>query len=307
MLTSQNMIANPVPWPDGARMAACVSFDIDSDSLVHLEHPRDGYRRASAISMLQYGPQVAIPRILETYRRLGIRQTFFMPAWVMQTYPGVVEQILDGGHEIGQHGFLHENPLSEDRAGQARWMDRSRDVIVKMTGQAPRGFRAPLYNFTDDTAGLLAERGFRYDASLMGDDVPYMIESGAGSLVELPTHWGLDDWPQYVQSMDLDYMMPIRAPSTGWQPFEEEFETAYRHKGLWIATVHPFATGRLSRWEHVARFLEERVKRGDVWFAPLEEIAAHVEAVTASEAYTPRRVAMPQYSEAVMDAVLADN
>ncbi len=299
MPVSYPLISNPVPWPNGARCACCVTFDMDADSLVHLEHPEDSYRRASAISMLQYGPNVGIPRIVETYRRLGIRQTFFIPAWCIETYPDAVETILKGGHEIGHHGYLHENPVGQSRDEQAGWMDRAIEVIVRATGQRPRGWRAPLYNFSDHSAGLLVERGFRYDASLMGDDVPYMIEAAGGSLVEIPSHWGLDDWPQWVQSMDLDYMMPIRAPEAGWQPFMQEFESAYRHGGLWVPVVHPFATGRLSRWEVVAGFLEAVLARGDVWFAPMEEIAQHVQSVSDSGVYTPRRVAMPQYSAPV--------
>ena len=293
------MIQNPVPWPNGAKCACCITFDMDADSLIHLDHPKDGYRRASAISMLQYGPNVAIPRIVETYRHFGIRQTFFIPAWCMETYPQAVETILGGGHEIGQHGYLHENPVPQSRDEQAMWMDRCIEVIERMTGQKPRGWRAPLYNFSNHSAELLVERGFSYDASLMGDDVPYVVDAAGGSFVELPSHWGLDDWPQYVQSMDLDYMMPIRAPRTGWEAFQQEFEAAYRHGGLWVPVVHPFATGRLSRWEVVAQFLETVLSRGDVWFAPMEEIAAHVEAAIASGEYNPRRVVMPQYDTAV--------
>jgi peptidoglycan-N-acetylglucosamine deacetylase len=55
------MIKNPIAWPNGAR-CACLTFDMDADSLIHLVHPLDGYRRESDLSMLQYGPQVAIPR-----------------------------------------------------------------------------------------------------------------------------------------------------------------------------------------------------------------------------------------------------
>ena len=33
------MISNPVPWPNGARVAVAITFDIDSDSILHLAHP----------------------------------------------------------------------------------------------------------------------------------------------------------------------------------------------------------------------------------------------------------------------------
>jgi len=62
-----------------------------------------------------------------------------------------------------------------------------------------------------------------------------------------------------------------------------------------VPVVHPFATGRLSRWHVVAEFLEKVLERGNVWFAPMEDIAAHVNQVISSGAYTPRTVSMPQY------------
>lgn len=91
-------------------------------------------------------------------------------------------------------------------------------------------------------------------------------------------------------------MMPIRPPSQGFRIFVEEFEAAYRHGGLWVPVVHPFATGRLARWEVVDRFLREVQARGDVWFAPMEDIAAHMVAVAKSGEYRPRRDAFPLYA-----------
>lgn len=293
------MIHNPIPWPHGAKCAACVTFDMDADSLVHIAHPTDGHSRVSAISMLQYGPKVAVPRIVESYRQLGIRQTFFIPAWCIERYPEAVEAILEGGHEIAHHGFLHEHPRELPDDEEAHWLDRGIEVIVRATGQRPRGWRAPLYNFSHRSADLLAERGFAYDASLMGDDQPYLLESAKGRLVELPSHWGLDDWPQYVQSMDLDYMMPIRAPEQGLLPFAQEFEAAYAHGGLWVPVLHPFATGRLARWHVWHRFLQGLVARGDVWFAPMEDIAAHVQRMVANGVWQPRIDRLPYYDAPV--------
>ena len=272
---------------------------MDADSLIHIAHPTDGHSRVSAISMLRYGPEVAVPRIVDSYAALGIRQTFFIPAWCIEQYPAAVEAILAGGHEIAHHGFLHEHPRELTADEEAHWLDRGIEVIERVTGQRPRGWRAPLYNFSHRSADLLVSRGFRYDASLMGDDQPYLLEAAGGRLVELPSHWGLDDWPQYVQSIDLDYMMPIRAPEQGFEAFRQEFEAAYAFGGLWVPVVHPFATGRLARWRVWHGFLETVVARGDVWFAPMEEIAAHVEALVASGRYAPRIDRLPYYESPV--------
>ncbi|PKP85114.1 MAG: ribulose phosphate epimerase [Alphaproteobacteria bacterium HGW-Alphaproteobacteria-2] len=288
------MITNPIEWPNGARCAAAITFDIDADSLIHVARPTDGFDRLAPISMGRYGPTVAVPRILATYRRLGLRQTFFMPAWCMQTYPDTVEAILKDGHEIGHHSWLHENPASHSDAEQGYWFDRATDLHVRMTGRAPRGYRAPVYNVTQGVLDRLIDRGFAYDSSLMADDMPYVMETARGSLIEMPVHWGNDDWPPFAHYEEIGYLMPVRAPSAGLAPFFEEFEAQYEAGGFWVGIWHPFLTGRLARWRVVERWLEGVLARDDVWFAPLEEIAAHVAAQRAAGA--PVRVErLPYY------------
>jgi hypothetical protein len=59
---------------------------------------------------------------------------------------------------------------------------------------------------------ILVGEGLLYDASLMGDDIPYLLDSGRGQVVELPTHYAMDDWPHFMASRDLAYLMPPRSP-----------------------------------------------------------------------------------------------
>ena len=291
------MINNPIKWPNGARCACCLTFDMDADSLIHLAHPGDGYRRVSGLSMLQYGPNVAVPRIVASYKKLGIRQTFYIPAWCIEQYPQAVELILAGGHELGHHGYLHENPLEQTLEEEAHWLDLGVEIIKKVSGKGPRGWRAPLSNFSDHSLDLLLSRGFTYDTSLMGDDIPYLLESRLSGqrLVELPVHWGLDDWPQYVQSFDLNYFMPIRAPKQGFETFAQEFEAAYKYGGIWTPVLHPFVVGRLARWDVFEGFISGLLERGDVWFAPMEEIASYVAQAHAAQRYEARIEILPQY------------
>ena len=290
------MIANPVPWPDGARCAAAITFDMDADSILHLEHPQTSYRRVSALSMLRYGPEVAVPRILATYRRFGLRQTFFVPAWCIEQYPKAVEAMVADGHEVAHHGYLHENPNTLSREEEHHWLQRGIEIIEKHTGQRPRGWRAPLYNFSDHSADLLIEEGFAYDASLMGDDVPYLLRTGTGELVELPSHWGMDDWPPYVHSIDLDYTMPLRAPSQAIAAFRDEFDAAWEHGGLWVTVWHPFASGRLARWREVEALIDYMLAKGGVWFATMEQIAAHVRRCVDDGSYVPRVDRLPYHA-----------
>lgn len=51
------MIENPVPWPEGARVAVAFTFDVDADSLIHIAHPDDAATRVSTTSICATGPR----------------------------------------------------------------------------------------------------------------------------------------------------------------------------------------------------------------------------------------------------------
>ena len=269
------MFLHPIAWPEGKRCAACVTFDVDADSLIRTARPDDAELRLQPVSMGRYGPTVAVPRILDSYRRLGLTQTFFMPAWVMQAYPATVEAILKDGHEIGHHSWCHEDPMHHSDDREAELFERALEVHVAMTGRKPRGYRAPVYSITPTMLARLIEHGFLYDSSLMADDLPYLLDTAKGPLLEMPPHWGTDDWPPFAHFAEIDYLMPVRAPSDGIRAFAEEFEAMHAAGGFWMPVLHPFLTGRLARWQHMERLIERALDKGDVWFAPLEDIAAH--------------------------------
>ncbi|MDD9908584.1 MAG: polysaccharide deacetylase [Ahrensia sp.] len=272
------MILNPIPWPNGATCACAITFDMDADSLIHVARPQDSHQRLYPISMGRYGPTVAIPRILETYQRLGLKQSFFVPGWCLETYPDAVEAILKDGHEIGHHGWIHEDPIVT-LGNQRAPFERALRAHEKICGKQPRGYRAPVYNITPEVIDLLIEYGFDYDSSLMADDIPYRMQTDAGELYEMPVHWGTDDWPPFAHYDEIGYMMPVRAPSAGLAGFWEEFEAQYEAGGFFMLIVHPFLTGRLARWRLVEKWLEGILDSHDVWFAPLEDICEHVKSV----------------------------
>lgn len=282
------MIRNPVPWPNGARCAVAFTFDMDAESLLHIGYPERAHAMVSTASQLRYGPTVAVPRILESYRHFGIRQTFFVPGWCAERYPDVVEAMAKDGHEVAGHGWLHEHPNELGDDEERFWLEHSLASVEKVTGVRPVGWRAPLYNYSHRSTDLLLEQGVQYDSSLMGDDVPYLVEGGKGSLLELPSHWGMDDWPAFMHSTEFGFQMPIQAPASAWQNWWEEFEAQWEYGGLWIPVWHPFLSGRLARWRHTHRMIERMLDKGDVWFAPMRDIAAHVRQCIAEGRWEPR-------------------
>jgi peptidoglycan-N-acetylglucosamine deacetylase len=290
------MIRNPIPWPNGARCACAITFDMDADSLIHISKPRDGHDRLHPITMGRYGPTVAIPRILETYRRLGLKQSFFIPAWCIEQYPDAVDAILKDGHEIGHHGLIHEDPVETRGTAQGTAFETALGIHQKRIGKKPRGYRAPVYNATQQIIDLLIQNEFLYDSSLMADDIPYKMQTKKGELWEAPVHWGTDDWPPFAHYAEIGYMMPVKSPSEGLAAFWEEFDAQYEAGGFWVGIWHPFLTGRLARWMQVEKWLTETLRTKKVWFATLEDIINHVKSLSDAGQYAPRVEQLPYYT-----------
>ena len=81
------MIKNPVPWPDGARCAVAFTFDMDADSILHLAHHSSADTRVAALSMLRYGPEIAVPRLVDLYARVRHATDLFSSRLVYGTVP----------------------------------------------------------------------------------------------------------------------------------------------------------------------------------------------------------------------------
>ncbi|MBY8978085.1 polysaccharide deacetylase [Rhodobacteraceae bacterium NNCM2] len=288
-----DLIDNPPPWPGGAKCAVALTFDMDAESLVHLRHGEAALDLIGASSALRYGPRIAAPRLVKIARHFGIPMTFYVPGWCIENYSDTMRLLVDEGHEIGHHGWLHERPNTLSPEDEETVLLRGIEAIERVTGARPRGYRAPAYAMSRRTASLLVSEGFDYDASLLGDDVPYMLDCSEGDLVELPSDYALDDWPQYVHMGEFGMAMPIRSPDRAMEVFRAEFDAAYRHGGLWISVFHPFVSGRLSRADALVGLIEHMKGSGDVWFASMAEIATHIRTLIARDEWAPRRETLP--------------
>lgn len=288
------MIENPLPWPDGQKCALAISWDVDCESSMHWYNRETADTLIATHTLARYD-LIAMRRIIAVLKQRDLCQTFFVPGWCLEKHPDIVDGLLDNGHEIGLHGYLHERSNELSREDEEYWLDRAVSAYKQRVGHKPHGWRAPSFAFSKHSLDLLVGHDFKYDSSLMGDDVPYKIENQTGALIELPVDWTLDDWPHYVHNRDFKFMMPISAPEKTGEVFRSEFEANYATGGLCTTVWHPFVSGRPSRLLEALKLIDEMRTKGDVWFATTGEIAAHVAALVNSGRWQPRSERIPLY------------
>jgi peptidoglycan-N-acetylglucosamine deacetylase len=272
--------AAPPQWPDGKVAASALTFDVDAESALLSADPSSA-TRLTVMSHQAYGPLTGVPRILSLLERHRLRATFFVPGFTAERYPSVLERVVDAGHEVAHHGYLHESTIGMDRDTEARMIDRGLEALDKVAGVRPLGYRAPLWELNRHTPALLIDRGFRYDSSMMDCDVPYLLAEHAGpgprDIVEIPVHWALDDWEQYAYVPGITGSGLIENPKKVLEMWMLELDAFYREGCCFVLTNHPFLTGRPSRMAALEQLVERMESLDGLWLATLGEIAAHTQ------------------------------
>jgi len=263
----------------------CLSFDFDGPSLWMQRR----MTTPTPVSRGEFGA-VAVPRILRLLERRGIPATFFIPGHTVETYPRESRAVVDAGHEVALHGYAHElnTTLGEDE--ERAIFGRSIEVLDKLAGTPPTGYRAPSGELTDQTIRLLVEHGVAYDSSLMGHDHrPYRVRRGdtlpadgpaawgeATDIIELPMSWTLDDYV-YLEFVTFRRMlMPgLRRPEDMFANFTGDVAWMVREVAHGICNVvfHPQVMGRGHRLLALEAWLDEISDLG-VSFARMGDVAA---------------------------------
>ena len=262
------------------RLTVALTFDHDSIS--------DGVRRGDGpvkLSHAEFGVQVGTPRILELLAGREIPTTWFIPGHTLETFPASTEAILAGGHEIGCHGWFHEDHAELGTDETIELLARCRDAVAKWTGAPPTGWRAPYWSLDPWTLELVHEAGFAYDSSLMADDYrlyrvrvrdEHSVEKGSrfspeSPLVEVPVYWALDDWPHFEPGPGGG-RDGLGAPSKVLEIWTEELRYAHAHApgGLLTVTMHPECIGRGHRMAMLERFIDAAAALDGVVFDRLD-------------------------------------
>ena len=261
----------PAIWPNGARVAVLLSFDVDNDTTTIA---RNAEPSIGAMSQGEYGARVGLRRVVDLMDRHEIPASFFIPAVSLVLAPDMVGVIqASGRHEFGVHGWIHELNSALDAETERELVVRATDYLEEATGRRPVGYRAPSWNFSPNTLDIIRGLGFLYDSSLMADDRPYeLLQNGEPTgMVELPVEWILDDAP-LMNPRGNSYTPPREL----LRVYIDEFDKAYEEGTMFLLTMHPHIIGHRSRIVILEELIAHIRQKSDIWWATHEQAARYV-------------------------------
>ena len=251
------------------------------------------------ISRGVFAGEVGTPRLLKLFDKLGIKTTWFIPGHSIESFPKETKMVANAGHEIGIHGYCHENPIAMTPAQEEAVLARCIDLITKAWGSRPTGYVAPWWEFSHVTAELLLKHGIKYDNSLMHRDFEcYYVRVGdrwtkidfskpadawmrklergrETDLIEIPASWYLDDLPPMMFIKKSPNSHGFVNPRDIEEMWRDQFDYVYREydEAVFPITIHPDVAGRPQVLLMLERLTAHILSHPGVHFCTFDEMA----------------------------------
>jgi peptidoglycan-N-acetylglucosamine deacetylase len=251
------------------------------------------------ISRGVFAGEVGTRRLLKLFDKYGLRTTWFIPGHSIETFPEESALVVEAGHEIGMHGYSHENPISMTPEQEEAVLVKCIGLIEQVSGRRPTGYVAPWWEFSNVTNELLLKHGIKYDHSLMHRDFhPYYVRVGDSwtkidyskqpeewmkplvrgeetDLIEIPASWYLDDLPPMMFIKTAPNSHGFVNPRHLEEIWRDQFDYVYREEeyAAFGMTVHPDVAGRPQVLLMLERLIEHISQFDGVRWATMDEIA----------------------------------
>lgn len=216
-------------------------------------------KRPKTLSMGDYGIKRGLDRVLRTFRDHEIKGTFFVPGIIAERHPEAIEKILKDSHEVAFHGYTHRPMHTLTAEAIREEFEKGTEILEKVTGTRPVGFRAPEGEVTEAAFLASEEFGYVYSSSLYDNDMPYK----RGKLIEIPMNWNIHDFPYFA--FNYGPAFPIgQSRVSSYKRVEENYieeMDAYLHYGItYVPQFTPQSIGspgKIQILEHVLEHFDE--------------------------------------------------
>ena len=275
------------------------AFGVDVDAVAGWLGSYGGEDSPDDISRGLFAGEVGSPRLLKLFERFGIKTTWFIPGHSIETFPEQMAAVAAAGHEIGIHGYSHENPIEMTPEQEEAVLDKCIDLVTQLSGRRPTGYVAPWWEFSQVSNELLLKKGIKYDHSLMHRDYePYYVRVGDSwtkinyanapetwmkplvrgvetDLIEIPASWYVDDLPPMMFIKKAPNSHGFVNPRDIEQLWRDQFDWVYREMdyAVFPITIHPDVAGRPQVLLMLERLYAHMIAHPGVRFTTFDAIA----------------------------------
>ena len=263
-------------WPDKKRIAVMMAFDLDAETM-WTTHGDGSTAHMTNLSRGAYGLKQGVPRILDMLDSHQVKATFFIPGVVAEHYPEVVKEIARRGHDIGFHGYLHEESTKTTYEQEDATMRHSEKIIYDLTGQKIAGHRAPGGVIHDYSLRLFLEHGYIYSSNWRDSDGPFLhqIDGKTVPLVELPKDSIFDDTAYDFYTDAAPERYGLKSPDEMFEIWKDEFDSLAVEGRMINFVLHPQFVGRASRVQMLSRLIGYMKSHG-AWIDTNRAVASWV-------------------------------
>ena len=121
-----------------------ITYGVDVDAVSGWLGSYGGQDSTSDVSRGIFAGTVGVRRLLKLFDKYSMKTTWFIPGHSLETFPEEMAAVRDAGHEIGLHGYTHENPKEMSLEQQGDVLDKTYRMLTEFCGgKRPRGSVAP--------------------------------------------------------------------------------------------------------------------------------------------------------------------
>lgn len=262
-------------WPGGQKMAVTIGVPFEAfqyqSQFNYIATP--GKKDLLSLSYGDYGWKAGVWRLLDLLDRFGAKASMATNGLAAERHPDIVKTFVDEGHEVMGHGWANDVYVKDagEEAERAE-IRRCTEVLTTASGGTrPVGWTSPGSTGSEHTIRILKEEGYIWNGDDLSDDLPFVVESGAGPFVMMPRQsLATNDITQWVLSRN--------PPGVMWEGFKDTFDALYAEaceggpRSIDI-TLHAHMAGRPTLIPTIERMLGYAMEHEGVYFTRKCEMA----------------------------------
>jgi allantoinase len=274
-------------WPNGARIALVVVLNFeegaepslpDGDTATEIaltdaiagEVPA-GTRDFVAESLFEYGSRVGFWRLYDLFRSRQFPLTLGACAQALERNGEAAAAIREADFDVCCHGLRFARHFLMTADEERRTIAQAISSLQRTVGYLPTGWQSR-YSPSADTPDLVAEHDcLLYDADSYADDLPYWIARTSGPRLVIPHTFTHNDnrLPSGKLGSGRDFFEHLMSA------FRVLYNESAERPRMMTVSLHNRISGQPSRFEGIARFLDEIANYQDIWQVSRGDIARH--------------------------------